>query len=69
MSLLQVHTGVGNSVTAIVELLDQITTHIECERDWDTANHQSTVTVLEQIIAAAQSELDGANNRINDINN
>ena len=38
-SLLKIHMSVGNPITAIVELLDEIKVHIEAERDFDVINH------------------------------
>ena len=54
LSLLKVHMSVGNAVNAIVDLLDQITAHIESERDWDSANWDTTRTTLNTIITGAE---------------
>ena len=58
LSLLKVHMSVGNAVNAIVDLLDEITTHIESERDWDSANWDTTRTTLQSIITTAESSLE-----------
>ena len=57
LSLLKVHMSVGNAVNAIVDLLDQIKTHIESERDWDTANWDTTRATLNSIITDAETQL------------
>ena len=51
---MKVHMSVGNAVNAIVDLLDQITAHIESERDWDSANWDTTRTTLNTIITGAE---------------
>ena len=55
LSLLKVHMSVGNAVNEIVRLLDEITTHIESERDWDTANWDTTRATLNAIIKGAET--------------
>ena len=63
-SLLKIHMSVGNPITAIVELLDEIKVHIEAERDFDLVNHDLIVGTVNKMITEAEGNLANANARL-----
>ena len=67
LSLLKVHMSVGNAVNAIVDLLDEIKTHIESERDWDSAQWDATRGTLTSIINEAEKAYESATKTLGEL--